>query len=84
VDLGGYSGEKMPEPRPLVAPIPEREDFAVLNDGTLLMASGSRLFKFKPDADTDWVLISDFSEYQIHQITRIEVNPENSRIILVY
>ncbi|MEY4107200.1 MAG: hypothetical protein RL181_1542 [Bacteroidota bacterium] len=84
VDLGAYTGEKIPEPRPLVAPIPEREDFAVLNDGTLLMASGSRLFKFKPETDADWVLLSDFSEYQIYQITRIEVNPDNSRIILVY
>lgn len=69
--------------RSLIPPLPGSQDFAILSDGTLIMASGSRLFKFKPLKDTDWVQIADFSAYQLNQITRLEVNRENNRIILV-
>ena len=69
--------------KPLIAPLPGSQDFAVLSDGTLLMASGSRLFKFKPLRDKEWVPVADFSAYQLNQITRLEVNRDNNRIILV-
>ncbi len=69
--------------KPLIAPLPGSQDFAVLSDGTLLMASGSRLFKFKAQSDKEWVPVADFSGYQLNQITRLEVNRDNNRIILV-
>lgn len=67
----------------LIAPLTGSQDFAVLNDGTLIMASGSRLYKFSPGKDSEWIQISDFSNLGLNQITRIEVNRENNRIILV-
>lgn len=71
------------QPKPLIAPLPGSQDFAILSDGTLLMASGGRLYKFKPGKDTAWVQVADFSAYMLNQITRLELNRENNRILLV-
>lgn len=84
VELGFGSYSSTPrQARPIVAPVTGSQDFAVLQDGTLLMAAGSRLFKYKPGKDTDWITVADFSGYQLNKITRLEVNRENNRIILV-
>jgi len=69
--------------KPLIAPLPGSQDFVALSDGTLIMASGSRLYKFKAAKDKEWVPIADFSGYQLNTITRLEVNRDNNRIIVV-
>lgn len=83
MDMRTYNAQTRPDPKPLIAPLLNREDFTVLNDGTILMALGSKLFKYKPDLDRDWILVADFAEHQLNQITRLEVSRDNSRIILV-
>ncbi|MBV6429147.1 MAG: hypothetical protein KIPDCIKN_03694 [Haliscomenobacter sp.] len=77
------SSANRPPAVPLVESVANSEDFALLNDGTILMAAGSRLYKFKPKADRTWVQIADFAEHNLTKITRLEVNRENNRIILV-
>lgn len=54
--------------------LPNIEDFAVLRDGTLLMGSGSKIFKLNPIRDTDWVEVADLRFYDINGITRIAVS----------
>lgn len=83
LDMNTYVMSGAPNPTPLTSPLPGKEDFAVLRDGTLLMAQGSQLFKFKPGLDTSWQAIADFAEYQLTNISRIEVSSDNSRIIFV-
>ena len=53
---------------------PGAEDFVILRDGTMLMGSGSTLFKFHPAYDAAWLPIIDLANYGIKQITRLAVN----------
>jgi len=57
------------------------EDFEILNDGTFLMGSKSKLYRFIPNSDKGWELVSDMSQYGISTITRIE-SYKNSLIIV--
>lgn len=83
LDMNTYAMAGSANAVPLIAPLPGKEDFAVLRDGTLLMAQGSQLFKYKPGLDLKWQPIADFSEHQLTNISRIEVSSDNSRIIFV-
>lgn len=69
----------------LIATLQGSEDFAVLPDGALIMGQGSRLYKYHPDRDKDWVQIADFRLYNIREITRIAIGPgyETFRLALV-
>ena len=70
-------------PALMTAALPDSEDFAVLGDGTLLMASGTKLFKFSKSIDTSWFEIADLSYYGIKKISRIAINKAQNKIALV-
>jgi len=53
---------------------PGAEDFVILRDGTILMGSGSTLFKYHPSIDSNWLPIIDLANYGINKITRMAVN----------
>lgn len=59
------------------------EDFVLINDNTLLMASGSKLFKFEENRDKQWVEIADLNNSGITRITRIAISPDQKRIAVV-
>lgn len=65
------------ESQKLVDAVPGSEDFTLLADGTILMAGGTQLYKFKPGLDTDWVEIADFRYYNLGNISRLAVSPGN-------
>ena len=67
---------------PLVNALPGAEDFTLLNDGTILMARGAKLFKYRPRVDQDWIEVGDFSGYGISTITRMAVSMDG-KIALV-
>ncbi len=67
----------------ITAALPDSEDFAVLGDGTFIMASGSKLYKFNKALDTTWLEIADFSYYGMQKISRIAVNKTQDKIALV-
>ena len=67
----------------ITAALPDSEDFAVMNDGTIIMASGTKLFKFNKSIDTNWFEIADFSYYDIDKISRIAINKAQNKIVLV-
>jgi hypothetical protein len=58
-------------------------DFAWTPDGTLLMASGNRLFRHQPGADDGWLLVKAFAEPGLQAITRLAVSPKGDRLALV-
>ncbi len=67
-----------------VAPtLTNSEDFAVLYNGTLLMARGSEIFSFRPGTDESWQPFVDLRAYNITNISRIELSPNSSRIAIV-
>lgn len=50
------------------------EDFAVMKDGTFLIGRGTKLYKFMPNKDDDWVEIGDFRDYNFTSITRLAIS----------
>jgi dipeptidyl aminopeptidase/acylaminoacyl peptidase len=67
----------------LVKTLPGSEDLAWLPDGTLLMASGAKLYRLDPTHDTDWRETADFTAAGLTQITRLALNPKGDRLALV-
>lgn len=66
----------------IVDTIPGAEDFAVLRDGTLIMGKGSRLYKFNRFVDEEWIEIVDLRYYEISNITRLAVSPDDKVAIV--
>ncbi len=67
----------------LVKTLPGSEDCAWLPNGTLLMAQGSKLFKWQRGKDADWQLVADLAEAGVTNITRLAVNAKGDRLALV-
>lgn len=59
------------------------EDFVTLRDGTIIVASGNKLYKFNQRIDTTWMEIADLNYYGMNNITRIAVNSAQNRIAMV-
>jgi hypothetical protein len=53
--------------------LPEVEDFAVMPDGSILMAKGSKLFRHEGVKEAQWQEIADFSNYGLNNINRLAV-----------
>ncbi|THH41114.1 hypothetical protein [Neolewinella litorea] len=59
----------------VVAEMPEAtEDFVVLNDGSYLAGSGSKLYRLKPAASGNWRQVVDLTYYGFDEITRLALN----------
>lgn len=58
----------------LIQTLPKSEDFTMLRDGTLLMASKSVLYKFNGRVDSNWVKVVDLRKHGIKNITRLNAN----------
>ncbi|MCB0495996.1 MAG: PD40 domain-containing protein [Cyclobacteriaceae bacterium] len=52
-------------------------------NGVLLSGDGSKLYKFNPKSDSDWVELADLTDYGIHNFTRLAINPDASLIAIV-
>ncbi len=65
----------------LAKTLPGREDFELLNDGSLLMGSGSILYRFIPGSSTEWVAVLDLASYGISNISRLIVR--KNRMVIV-
>lgn len=57
------------------------EDFELLNDGTFIMGSGSKLYKLNPEIDNSWLEVIDLAEFEIMNITRLAAS--RNRLVLV-
>lgn len=54
------------------------EDFVALKDGSFLMGSGSKLYRYNPaDRYPDWVEIADLRTYNIKSITRLALSGDD-------
>jgi hypothetical protein len=76
LNLETYEGE------PVIETLPASEDFAVLEDGTLLMAQGSKFFKFTPSRQDYWGELTDMGK-TFHKITRLSINAQRNKIAFV-
>ncbi len=60
---------------------PERQDYAWLPDGSILMGDGSVLFRARPGSP--WEAIADFGPHGVQDITRLAVDPQGQYLALV-
>jgi len=71
------------QPELVTAMLEGVEDFALLKDGTVLMAQGSKVYKFNRNKDISWKEIADLSKYGLRNISRIAVNAAGNKVALV-
>jgi dipeptidyl aminopeptidase/acylaminoacyl peptidase len=67
----------------LIKTLPGSEDCVWLPNGTLLMAQGSKLYKWQRGKDADWQLVADLAEAGVTSITRLAVNAKGDKLALV-
>lgn len=67
----------------LISALPGSQDFAVLQDGSLIAASNSEVYQYRPGSDETWKKIADLSPYNIKGISRIAISPSESKIAFV-
>jgi tricorn protease-like protein len=70
------------EKKKLVNTISGSEDYAILKDGSLIMGSKGRLYRYDPASGNEWKEIADFSA-QLGDFYRISVNVQGDRIAMV-
>jgi tricorn protease-like protein len=70
------------EKKKVVNTIPGSEDYAVLKDGSLIMGSKGKLYRYDPAGGGDWKEIADFSS-ELGDFYRISVNVQGDRIAMV-
>jgi Tol biopolymer transport system component len=70
------------EKKLLVNTIPGSEDYAVLKDGSLIMGSKGKLYRYDPSSGSDWKEIADFSA-ELGDFYRISVNAQGDKIAMV-
>jgi hypothetical protein len=76
VDIGTH------EVRRLIPAVEGGEFHAWTPEGVLLMALGSRIYQWDPEADRDWRRIADLEDMEI-TVNRIAVSPDGSMIAIV-
>jgi dipeptidyl aminopeptidase/acylaminoacyl peptidase len=75
---------KTHEIKPLVKTLPGAEDYVWIPDGkTILMAKGSKLFRWSSSQNSDWQEIADFSSSGVREMTRLAISPHGDRLAFV-
>ncbi|HVS13400.1 MAG TPA: hypothetical protein VMV46_05735, partial [Thermoanaerobaculia bacterium] len=70
--------------RRLARMAPPHEDYAAAPDGALWTGRGSRLLRFMPGRDADWVAVADLAAYGIVGITRLAFDADGTRLAVVH
>ncbi|WP_430412635.1 DUF6265 family protein [Kordia sp.] len=71
------------ETKKIANTVPNIEDMCWLADGSILMGKGKALYHFNPKKDTEWKIIKLFDKENFDNITRITVNKQNNKLVLV-
>ncbi len=69
--------------RPIIQSKDGKKDYAWMPDGSLLIGSGSKLFRFDKKTDKDWQELVDLNSFGIKDITRLAVSPDGKHLALV-
>ncbi|TXB61548.1 hypothetical protein [Phaeodactylibacter luteus] len=62
--------------RTIIETLPNADHFAVLPDGSLLMAKGSKIYRFNKFTDDNWKEVADLRFYEIRNISRLVVSTD--------
>ena len=67
----------------VVESLEDSEDFEWSSSAELFMGQGSKLYKFNPLVDINWILIEDLDIYGLKNITRLALDDDDKRIAIV-
>ncbi|WP_053990343.1 DUF6265 family protein [Mangrovimonas sp. TPBH4] len=63
--------------------LPNSEDLVWLEDGSILMAKNEDIYHLNPKQGKEWVQIASLKELNLHNITRMAVSPDGTKLALV-
>ncbi len=63
--------------------VPQSEDMCWLVDGTILMGHNDTLWKYNAKKDEQWQALKTFDAHEIDHITRLQTNPNATKLLLV-
>lgn len=69
--------------RPIAQPKDGKRDYCWMTDGSLLIGSGSKLFRYDPNKGKTWELVADLNGLGIKDITRMAVSFDGKLIVVV-
>jgi len=67
----------------IVETLPNSQDYLWTPEGLILMGDGSKLYKFDPKTDTEWVELADLAAYGLNKFDRIAINNQVSKLAVV-
>lgn len=67
----------------IVNTVSDSEDICWTPNGTIITGNGLDLLKFNPKTDSEWVNIGTLSDKKLSNITRLNMNKNSSRLVLV-
>ena len=70
------------ESQSVAATLEGAEDFVWTKAGSLLMASGSTIYRYRPGGE-GWQPIFDLAQHQVSGITRLAISPDESKLAVV-
>lgn len=71
------------ESKTIIQTLPQTEDLCWTETGSILMAKDGFLYRFNPKKDTDWTKVATLSDFGIHNITRLAINPDGTKLAVV-
>jgi len=67
----------------IIDTLPDSQDYLWTPNGLILMGDGSKLYKFDPTRDKNWVELADLTSYGLKKFDRIAVNSQVSKLAVV-
>lgn len=67
----------------IVTTLSQTEDMCWLPNGTILMGKEDILYSYYPNKDANWKEVASLKEFEITNITRLTVNSDASKLVIV-
>ena len=77
VDLSSY------KTKTIITTLNNNEDICWFKDGSILTSHKNNLYIFNTKYSNDWILLCSLEKYGITNISRMAVNPDNDKLVLV-
>ena len=77
VDLSSY------KTKTITTTLNNNEDICWFKDGSILTSHKNNLYIFNTKYSNDWILLCSLEKYGITNISRMAVNPDNDKLVLV-
>jgi hypothetical protein len=74
-------GPSVDQVETLTPTLPEREDYAWLPDGSIVMGRDATLYRWAPGGE--WMVVADLTDQGVQGISRLAVSPDGRRIAMV-